>query len=117
MLSSRQLPMDVSTSVDMVVGGRHWTRTSDLLHVKHFRLSAVLRAQRVEHKCISYAVTVSAGPAPSEPLARESGHGPEGAVSRHTEVATFISLDVGRDGVALARASRSVDQPLRRPRA
>jgi hypothetical protein len=25
-----------------VTGGRHWTRTSDLLHVKRLRLSAVL---------------------------------------------------------------------------
>ena len=29
---------------EMGFGGRHWTRTSDLLHVKHFRLSAVLGA-------------------------------------------------------------------------
>ena len=46
-------------------------------------------------------------PGAFEPLARESGHGPEGSVSRHTEVAAFISLDVGREGVALTCASRS----------
>ena len=34
----------VRLSVKWVVGGRHWTRTSDLLHVKRFRLSAVLGA-------------------------------------------------------------------------
>jgi hypothetical protein len=34
----------VRLSVDWVIGGRHWTRTSDLLHVKHFRLNAVLGA-------------------------------------------------------------------------
>ncbi len=49
----------VRLSVKVVVGGRHWTRTSDLLHVKHFRLSAVLRAWEVERKCVSYAVTDS----------------------------------------------------------
>ena len=53
-------------------GGRHWTRTSDLLHVKHFRLSAVLRAQRVEHKRISYAVTVSASPAARLAVTRDA---------------------------------------------
>ena len=34
----------VRLSVNRVVGGRHWTRTSDLLHVKRCRLSAVLGA-------------------------------------------------------------------------
>jgi hypothetical protein len=38
-------------------GGRHWTRTSDLLHVKHFRLSAVLGAWRAEQNRRSYTVT------------------------------------------------------------
>ncbi len=54
-------------SLIRVVGGRHWTRTSDLLHVKHFRLSAVLRAWEVERKRVSYAVTVSAGPGGGPP--------------------------------------------------
>jgi len=44
-------------STESVGGGRHWTRTSDLLHVKHFRLSAVLRAREAERKCLSYTVT------------------------------------------------------------
>ena len=35
-------------SVKGLVGGRHWTRTSDLLHVKHFRLNAVLGAWKAE---------------------------------------------------------------------
>jgi len=41
-----------------VDGGRRWTRTSGLLHVKHFRLSAVLGAWSAEHNRISYTVTV-----------------------------------------------------------
>jgi hypothetical protein len=40
-----------------VFGGRHWTRTSDLLHVKRFRLSAVLGASVAEQNCRSYTVT------------------------------------------------------------
>jgi hypothetical protein len=43
---------------EFVAGGRHWTRTSDLLHVKHFRLSAVLGAWQVEQNHVSYTVTV-----------------------------------------------------------
>ena len=35
---------------ETVFGGRHWTRTSDLLHVKHFRLSAVLGAWETRAK-------------------------------------------------------------------
>ena len=38
----------------VVVGGRHWTRTSDLLHVKHFRVNAVLRAWEAERRGLSY---------------------------------------------------------------
>ena len=41
--------------------------TSDLLHVKHFRLSAVLRAWEVERRRVSFAVTVSAGPGGGPP--------------------------------------------------
>ncbi len=44
------------------VGGRHWTRTSDLLHVKQFRLSAVLRAWRAERNRVSYTVMPMAAP-------------------------------------------------------
>ena len=43
---------------EFVSGGRHWTRTSDLLHVKHFRLSAVLGTWEAEQNRRSYAVTV-----------------------------------------------------------
>ncbi len=64
--------MAVTACLEWVFGGRHWTRTSDLLHVKHSRLSAVLRAQRVEHKCISYAVTVSASPAARLAVTRDA---------------------------------------------
>ena len=42
---------------EFVVGGRRWTRTSGLLHVKHFRLSAVLRAWSAEQNRLSYTVT------------------------------------------------------------
>ena len=48
-----QLPMAVLESVN---GGRHWTRTSDVLHVKRFRLSAVMRAWSVERNRRSYEV-------------------------------------------------------------
>jgi hypothetical protein len=40
-----------------VDGGRRWTRTSGLLHVKHFRLSAVLGVWEAEQNRVSYAVT------------------------------------------------------------
>ncbi len=43
---------------ESVGGGRHWTRTSDLLHVKHFRLNAVLRAWEAERNCLSHTVTL-----------------------------------------------------------
>ena len=43
---------------EFVAGGRRWIRTSGLLHVKHFRLSAVLRAWDAEQNRLSYAVTV-----------------------------------------------------------
>jgi hypothetical protein len=49
--------MVVTSCSDRVVGGRHWTRTSDLLHVKHFRLSAVLGAWDAEQNRLSYTVT------------------------------------------------------------
>jgi hypothetical protein len=39
-----------------VVGGRPWTRTSGLLHVKRFRLSAVIGAWSAEQDRISYTV-------------------------------------------------------------
>ncbi len=42
---------------EIEVGGRRWTRTSGLLHVKHFRLSAVLRAWEAERKGVTYTVT------------------------------------------------------------
>jgi hypothetical protein len=35
---------------ESVAGGRHWTRTSDLLHIKHLRLSAVLARWRAGAK-------------------------------------------------------------------
>jgi hypothetical protein len=35
---------------EFVIGGRRWTRTSGLLHVKHFRLSAVLGAWEAKRK-------------------------------------------------------------------
>src|SRR6266542_2306107 len=42
---------------EFVAGGRRWTRTSGLLHVKHFRLSAVLGAWEAERKGLSYTMT------------------------------------------------------------
>jgi hypothetical protein len=50
--------MAVNLCSEKVFGGRHWTRTSDLLHVKHFRLSAVLGAWEAEQNCVSYTITV-----------------------------------------------------------
>jgi len=41
---ARNLEVCEQAGAESVVGGRHWTRTSDLLHVKRFRLSAVLGA-------------------------------------------------------------------------
>jgi hypothetical protein len=46
---------------ESVAGGRRWTRTSGLLHVKHFRVSAVLGAREAEQNRLSYTVTVDAG--------------------------------------------------------
>jgi hypothetical protein len=43
---------------EFVAGGRRWIRTSGLLHVKHFRLSAVLGAWDAEQNRLSYTVTV-----------------------------------------------------------
>jgi hypothetical protein len=45
---------------EFMAGGRRWIRTSDLLHVKHFRLSAVLGAWEDEQNRVSYTVTVDA---------------------------------------------------------
>jgi hypothetical protein len=42
---------------EFVAGGRRWIRTSGLLHVKHFRLSAVLGAWEAEQNRDSYTVT------------------------------------------------------------
>jgi len=42
---------------EFVVGGRRWIRTSGLLHVKRFRLSAVLGAWEAERNRLSYTVT------------------------------------------------------------
>jgi hypothetical protein len=55
---------------ESVVGGRHWTRTSDLLHVKHFRLSAVLGAWDAEQNRLSYTVTVMPDRDASKELSR-----------------------------------------------
>ena len=42
---------------ESVNGGRRWIRTSGLLHVKHFRLSAVLARWRARANRRSYTVT------------------------------------------------------------
>ena len=65
--------MAVIPCVDRCGGGRRWTRTSGLLHVKHFRLNAVLQAREAERKHPSYAVTdsVATGLVPE----RRSGRG------------------------------------------
>jgi hypothetical protein len=44
---------------DQGLGGRHWTQTNDLLHVKRFRLSAVLGTWEAEQNRISYTVKES----------------------------------------------------------
>ena len=52
--SRRRYALLDTESVD---GGRRWTRTSGLLHVKRFRLSAVLGASVAEQNGRSYTVT------------------------------------------------------------
>jgi hypothetical protein len=62
----------VRLSVRRVVGGRHWTRTSDLLHVKHRRLCVVLgglseRKSREQNHAIKVVMTGREVQAPDRP--------------------------------------------------
>jgi hypothetical protein len=58
---------------DQGLGGRHWTRTSDLRHVKRFRLSAAIGAWAAEQNCVSYTVTANEPRDPTVGLALVAG--------------------------------------------
>lgn len=98
-------------------GGRRWTRTSGLLHVKRFRLSAVLRAWEAERKCLSYTVTRGGDRSTASPgkrgvpsrgsVRRESSHHRAGEVTRSCHSDQLPDRSHGRAGIdgSLARAA------------